>query len=240
MPMITPLGKRWENLHSFWLIWLLAFWKYGYLSFISFFYIGIRARKWKWILSGFIYLIIVIVYFSIRQLVVKDIISEDHYLFDIALVIMLTSYVTIWVHAFWARKEYLQIIAERYIQKQGEQPVHQVVTEESGKATRKVEEALQQVKDKKVGHMGTIEINSASEAEIAELTGDTTAKEIVQARATGMVFHSLIDVIRVVHIKPHELAKYKSKLVFSSKSDHFDQQHKEKKQENIRGRIVDI
>lgn len=240
MPNITPLGKRWENLRSFWLLWLLVFTRNGYLSFISFFYIGIRARKWKWILSGFGYLAIVLFFYTTKQLMSKEVIDEEHYLFDIALLLYLSSYITIWVHAFWARKEYLQIMADRYIEKREKELEEQVATEVDQEAAKKVNVAFHEAEMPSNIDQQLISINTSSEKEIAHVTGKDVAKEIVTARNKGTVFRNVLDIIRVVDMKPHILAKCKKQFDFTIPADKVDREDKDNKRKRMQGRKVDI
>jgi hypothetical protein len=50
----TSRGKRWELLHSLWIGWTFTL---GFFSWVAFLYIGVRARKIRWVLWGLIYLI---------------------------------------------------------------------------------------------------------------------------------------------------------------------------------------
>lgn len=57
---VTNRGTGWEMRNSLWLVWPLVF----HLAFISFFWIGIRAKKTSWIIWGVAYLIVWIVCFA--------------------------------------------------------------------------------------------------------------------------------------------------------------------------------
>jgi hypothetical protein len=49
--------RRWWWRHSLWIFWTFTL---GFLNWLAFFYIGVRARRIEWIVSGFAYLIPVI------------------------------------------------------------------------------------------------------------------------------------------------------------------------------------
>lgn len=232
MPSITPLGKRWEYLHSFWLLWLLGISKHGYLSFILFFYIGVRTWKWKWILSGCGYLFIVIIFITVKQLGLTE-----TFIFDATLGVFLTSYVLSWVHAFWSRKEYLQIIADRQIDKKQQQE-EMDMTPNNTIDDEMNERISQSFSKAQLGNLKPIHINTASRSEIAEITGDELAADIIKARKKVGAFTSIIDLIRVVQIKPHKLAEIKKYFIFTKQTNDpsmVNQQPIKK----TRGRMVD-
>ena len=52
---------RWWWRHSLWILWTFTF---GFLNWLSFFYIGVRARSAAWIASGFVYLAPVLLTFA--------------------------------------------------------------------------------------------------------------------------------------------------------------------------------
>lgn len=236
MPSMTPLGKRWENLHSLWVLWLLVLYKDGNLSFIPFFYIGIRARKLKWILAGCGYLIVVLAFYAVK---VFDYI--EHPIFNLALAFMLFFYVTAWVHGLWARKEYLQIIAERELEKRR---IHESQGADDAR-DRKVQQAIYSGKQEhqtmqiKTDYHGLIYINKAKKEEIAVLTGTDLAKEIIRVRKKHGHFNSIVDLIRHIHIKPHLMAEMNKHFIFNEQTD---EQMKENRQppKRSRGRTVDF
>ena len=205
---ITPLGREWENRHSLWLIWLLVVYKHGFLAFVSFFYIGIRARRWKWIFAGFVYLLVEGLY-----LIRKYVDSTPETIRDIILAVFLFSIICSWVHAFLIRDEYLQIIAKREMEKRAEKD----------KDFENQQNSITMEKQNKSTYETTykgkpIFINTATESEIAEITGSNIANDIIRIRNKNGVYHSLVDVIRHIQMKPHELAKIKKHFIFSEAS----------------------
>lgn len=49
---VTSSGKRWELLHSLWIAWTFTF---GLLGWIAFIYVGVRAKRPKWVSWGVLY-----------------------------------------------------------------------------------------------------------------------------------------------------------------------------------------
>src|SRR5690625_8002006 len=54
MKRVTNLGLRWEWKHSIWMIFLVT----PFTLPISFFYVGIRMYRRKWVLIGLLYLLL--------------------------------------------------------------------------------------------------------------------------------------------------------------------------------------
>jgi len=225
---ITPLGREWENRHSLWLIWLLVVYKHGFLAFVSFFYIGIRTRRWKWIFAGFVYLLVEGLY-----LIRKYVDSTPETIRDIILAVFLFSIICSWVHAFLIRDEYLQIIAKREMEKRAEKD----------KDFENQQNSITMEKQNKSTYETTykgkpIFINTATESEIAEITGSNIANDIIRIRNKNGVYHSLVDVIRHIQMKPHELAKIKKHFIFSEASS-ISANQDEKVSTKCKGRKVD-
>ncbi|MGM8214594.1 helix-hairpin-helix domain-containing protein [Bacillaceae bacterium W0354] len=247
---ITPFGRRWEIRHSFWLFWLLG--PFGLTSFISFFYIGARAGRKKWLIAAFIYLII-----SFSSLYVAGDADEDSILLDIAAGLALTVWVGSGIHAFLARREYLRIIAKKIIDNPYRQtPPIKVQTRypffDDTKTAQPM--SIKNVKKKK-SHIPVadqeepfmLRINKASLKEIAShpYIGNIVARQIVQVRDKVGQFNSYSHFVKETDIKPHILAKAKPYLIFNEK----EEQHKQdepkqptvtpQKKEYRSGRIVD-
>ena len=47
-------NRRWWWRHSFWIVWTFTL---GFLNWLAFFYIGVKARRAEWIVAGFLYLL---------------------------------------------------------------------------------------------------------------------------------------------------------------------------------------
>lgn len=101
----TSRGKRWERLHSLWMLWTLLF---GFTSWIAFMYIGVRVRRVKWVVWGMLYLALFLA-FAIsepvfgRQSEITEAITSLFIVFWVASV----------VHAFSARPNYLVELESR-------------------------------------------------------------------------------------------------------------------------------
>jgi hypothetical protein len=93
---ITARGREWEIMHSLWIGWTLTL---GFLNWIAFFYIGIRARQRKWIFWGVFYLTPVVLALANPNL--------DNWLGDWTFNLQLVVGIMAPLHAFLVRKEYL-------------------------------------------------------------------------------------------------------------------------------------
>ncbi len=52
---VTSRGRRWELFHSLWVGWTFTL---GLFSWVAFFYIGLRARRIRWVLWGLLYFVV--------------------------------------------------------------------------------------------------------------------------------------------------------------------------------------
>jgi hypothetical protein len=93
----TSRGKAWEWRHSLWILWTFTL---GFLNWIAFAYIGIRARQPKWLLAAVVYAAPMAMAFALGAVV-----PEAWFGVFITAAVGL-SLVSI-VHAFLVRREYL-------------------------------------------------------------------------------------------------------------------------------------
>lgn len=93
---ITAKGKRWEILHSLWIGWTFTL---GFFNWIAFLYIGLRARRRRWLLWGLFYALP----FTLAMLS-PDLNSS---LGDLIVFLTLAMGVVGILHAFAIRREYL-------------------------------------------------------------------------------------------------------------------------------------
>jgi len=101
MTVITR-DKKWEWKNSFWLLWVLTL----FFGFISFLWIGPRAKQMKWTLSGFAYLLIGFGSFLVAtDEGLQQILSETVMNF-LTWVWFITGIVCL-IHALVIRKDYL-------------------------------------------------------------------------------------------------------------------------------------
>ena len=232
MNPITPFGKKWEWSRSIWLGWLLF--PFGFCSFVSFFYIGARAKKMKWIISGFIYLLIVVQFF-----IVDEQFHEEHIVFDLSVGLVLMGWIAAFVQAFLARIEYLQMLA-RQIAPDKMPPLmvkprknQKIRTRGTISPSTKPAPSKHPIKRKKnrnkSGKQPTlVNINRATEEQLKQLpsVGSFLAKEIIIVRRKVSSFTSYTHLVHALKIKPHILIKAKQYIVFS------DQELKDRREQN--------
>jgi DNA uptake protein ComE-like DNA-binding protein len=96
---ITNKGKKWEILNSLWIIWAFVF----LFNYISFFWIGVRAKQKKWVLFGCLYLVLGLV----LPMVATSVLKGNVTIYNITMWIWFFSWVFGIIHSFLSRKEYL-------------------------------------------------------------------------------------------------------------------------------------
>ncbi|TCP57613.1 DNA uptake protein ComE-like DNA-binding protein [Tumebacillus sp. BK434] len=99
MASITPKGSAWEWGKSLWMIWTLPF---GMLTWISFWYIAFRTKQKKWAFWGVVYFAATVFFFAYA-----DAKNEGSLLGELAVPVILLTWVVGIFHARLARKEYL-------------------------------------------------------------------------------------------------------------------------------------
>lgn len=249
---VTPFGRAWEWQRSIWLGWLLF--PFGFATFISFLYIGIRARRIKWIVSSIIYFAITAVYFY-----VADNYDIDHVVFDTMMVIVLTAWITAWVQAFRSRREYLRILADQVMVEQGlleeqMQTYRQVYSRGKPEAPRPLRRKESDPTEQSTPTV--LNVNKATAEQLRTLPSMDliSATQIVEAREREGSFKSYTHLIQTLNVQPHVFAKAKPLMAFSDddlpdKTDGLndtnkdinqtiEQQPKRPKKQK-RGRIVD-
>lgn len=87
----TDRGKSWEIINSWWMLLTLV--PLGFTSFLSFLYIGIRVKNWRWLAWSVVYLGAVITAFIIP--------------IDYMIVVMLCAWIASIVHALNIRSAYV-------------------------------------------------------------------------------------------------------------------------------------
>jgi hypothetical protein len=91
----------WKIRHSLWMIFAFIW----FINWTPFLYVGVKARKRKWIISSVVYLVTSIGPFFMRG------VPDESPINDIVLVVFLISWLIGIVHAFVIRKEVLLIMA---------------------------------------------------------------------------------------------------------------------------------
>jgi hypothetical protein len=199
---ITHLGKQWERWHSLWIGWTFTA---GMFNWVAFLYVGVRARRQRWVMWGAIYSIpfILAMLFAEREDAVSDVV--------VALLI-LVGIVSI-VHAFRIRPEYLRTIAaglqpapkpsfyspeERDLGVRDSQPTP-VPTPAPGPAASPA---------------APIDLSTASEEELAGIPelGATLARRAVEEREARGGFSSVDEFGHALELKPHVVERLRPRL----------------------------
>lgn len=102
---VTSRGRRWELLHSLWIGWTLLF---GFTSWVSFLYIGVRAKRTRWILWGLVYLAIFTSY-----AISDGVAGQDNDVTQVLIGLTIISGFFSVVHAFVVRPDYLVRLENR-------------------------------------------------------------------------------------------------------------------------------
>lgn len=231
---ITGRGKGWEIRNSIWMLWAIL--SFGFLNYVSFYYASYRVKQRKWFFAALIYSFI-----FIMTIVVIEVFPEEHWMTDVAIATFLLGWVFSIVHVFKIRTEYLLRLEatittgqkEREIQSLKEQITREYGgTAEAAPKTAAVPRAMEQKSEEKID---IVDINTASEEEIAKVPGIGAlfAKKVLEARSRENGFASLDHFVEVLSIKPHLAEKMKPYLAFPEKTQ-------TSSLEKTEGRIVDF
>jgi hypothetical protein len=99
---VTSQGRRWEWLHSLWMLWTLTL---GLFSWIAFFYIALRARRPRWLVWGTLYFAAFLAFTVLT--------SYENRGGEIATGLMIVVGIVSVVHAFAIRDDYLVRLERR-------------------------------------------------------------------------------------------------------------------------------
>jgi hypothetical protein len=92
---VTSQGRRWEWLHSLWMLWTLPL---GLFSWVAFFYIAYRAERARWFVWGAVYFAVFLAF---------AVFSSESTGGQIAISVMMVMGIISVVHAFAIRDDYL-------------------------------------------------------------------------------------------------------------------------------------
>jgi hypothetical protein len=98
---VTSMGRKWEWLHSLWIVWTLPL---GFTSWIAFIYIAWRARRVRWLLWGLLYFV------AFAAMVATNLGSQPT---DVTIGLMIVAGIVSVVHAFAVRSDYLVRLENR-------------------------------------------------------------------------------------------------------------------------------
>lgn len=234
---LTGRGKAWEMLNSWWI--LLSFFV---LSWIGFFYIGIKAKQKKWYLAG-------AVFFLLQFVLLLAAPNVKSTAYDIAMVIFFSAYIVGIILSFRARKEYLicrDIMLNARFEEQKTQRLRETVmrnyrdqgienmqatkedsfTEVVRAAMREGEspkpeeqpkpqaETREQISKETQEEVPRLDINACSELALSELPGVSVAaaKKAVAYRTEHHGFSDVDDFYAAVGMKPHFIVRLEDRL----------------------------
>lgn len=98
---ITSRGRGWEWLHSLWMLWTLTL---GIFSWVAFFYIAFRVRRFRWFLWGLAYL---------AAFLPAALSNAQSQVGQYAVSLMIVAAIASVVHAFAIREDYLVRLERR-------------------------------------------------------------------------------------------------------------------------------
>ncbi len=220
---VTSKGKSWELRHSLWIAWTFTL---GFFNWIAFFYIGIRAKRRRWLLWGLVYAIPFIL-----AMATVDRPAFDGWVGDLVVALTLILGIASIVHAFRVRKEYLlRLEATQRSRTDTDAALRQrIQTEHSSSAQSPAsgyapgqtstaapnpspvrpaeshDQAPIPPTPSAAPQSPTVDLNSASEQEIASLpgVGVIIAKRAVSLRESRGGFHTVDDFGQALNLKPH-------------------------------------
>ncbi|MBD8067471.1 ComEA family DNA-binding protein [Bacillus sp. PS06] len=231
----TGRGKKWEWLNSWWLIF--TFVPFGVLSCLSFMFVGIQVKNKKWLLSGLVYvaafitafampnsglgagiavfswLISIIHAFIIRPayLIQLDMLKENEPRIHLEKIERLRQEAAV----RFERELNMEISSDIEQKKSNQDPVQQsTVTSSSNIVDSNIQETEIKHNNK------TIDLNSATEAEIASISGIglILAKKVVLKREELGGFDSFEQFTEVIGLNEHKAEKIKLLVTLSAKA----------------------
>jgi len=226
-------GKGWYFIRSIWVIFL--FFPFALLTPFVFFYVGKRASERKWIIAGFVYL--VIVYGGFAMIGTTD--DPDTIISDIGVGISLGVWMYSIAHGFSIRPKYLR----KLYQEEQNYTFHPPQQEHRQETTRTSHTPTSSIayEEKKEQTIKTIYINEANEAEIAQLPSipPFLAKKIIEVREQEGPYKSIEHLGRATQIRPHILMRSKQYIMFSDEEKQPSEEINHPEQPKKQGRIVD-
>ncbi len=245
---VTSKGRSWERRHLIWMVW-------AYLAspWISFFYIGIRAKHRRWIVWGAVYS----VPFILSMFTAES--PENSAGSSLTGFLLVVAWIGGIIHAFRVRKEYLLRLEAR--QQRGkidtdaalrqriqteygsgaQGPASSPVASQASTTGPKPERPAAPSRPtpsppspSAVPQRSGVDLNNASEQDIASLpgVGVIVAKRAVGLRESRGGFHTLEDFGQALNLKPHVVERLRP-LVSVSPPQQFGRS-------DSSGRVVDF
>jgi len=240
---ITSKGKMWELVNSIWMLWAIV--TFGFLNYISFYYIAYRVKRKKWTIWGIIYSIPFILY-----ILTYETINSDSILSNVIFGIVMISWIASIFHVFKIRTEYLlRLEQQKQISNHEIEQLRQSIQNEysgknqpissSSKSKKAVPNKDRQEREKNPvsSSIIPIDINTGSEEEIGSISsiGIILAKKIIALRKEKGGFASMEDFADSLQLKPHVRERIKPYVQFSN-----IEHNKSIRSEEKSGRIVDF
>lgn len=256
MPNERPqMTNTWKFLNSLWIVLTLI--PLGLTCYGAFFYIGIRANQRKWVIIGFVYLVLIMLSFYLIAAF-----ENEHFLTDIGVVIILFTWFSSIFFSFAVRNQYLRITFKKKVQYErglSTMAMNKVVDKEEIKHKQQhpKETPQKHVSKQPLGKMEpakkvtttsptkVININHATENQIRALPSvhSFLAKNIVKVRKKNKPFRTIEDIAKAVGIQPHILEKAAPYIAFTNKQVEEKRakldETKNDKHANRSGRLVD-
>jgi hypothetical protein len=220
---ITGLGKQWEWWHSLWIGWTFTA---GMFNWIAFLYVGVRARRQRWVIWGALY--------SIPFILAMVFSEGSEAVMDVVVVVMIVVGIVSLVHAFRIRPDYLRTIASGlqaapkpsfYSPEQRDravpdrQPGRPREPRPSPPAPGPSSVAGTAASGSAGSAVATLELNSASEEELAALpgVGGTLARRAVEVRESRGGFSSVDEFGHALGLKPHVVERLRARLLVGAR-----------------------
>lgn len=208
---ITHLGKRWERWHSLWIGWTFTA---GAFSWVAFLYVGVRARRQRWVMWGAFYSIPFILWMVFAE--------GSEAVLDVVVTVMIVLGIASIVHAFRIRPDYLRTIAAGlqvapkpsfYSPEQRHPPARTHPQPPPGPAT------ASPTARPAASATAPIELNTASEEELAALpgVGATLARRAVELRESRGGFSSVDELGHALELKPHVVERLRPHLLVGAR-----------------------
>lgn len=251
---ITSRGKRWEILNSLWILFTFTL---AFFNWIGFFYIGYKTKCKKWIFSGLIYSIpfIMVMVFggstdtaAVLTLIlgiigiVHAFIIRTEYLIRLEAIekgkVLSDSEIKKIITTIKLSKMNLEDIGYPQSVSVNDVVEPNFSVEKSAKIEVK-ESPIEPEKPNKEDYKNkSIDINTASESELASLPGigSILAKKAINHRVTKGSFNSIDEFSETLSLKPHVLERIKPLITITV----LKHEHREGNTSNKSGRIIDF
>jgi DNA uptake protein ComE-like DNA-binding protein len=203
---ITHLGKQWERWHSLWIGWTFTA---GMFNWIAFLYVGVRARRQRWVLWG--------AFYSIPFILAMVFAEGSEAVMDAVVALMIVMGIVSIVHAFRIRPDYLRTIASGL--QAAPKPAFYPPEQRHGGATHRQPTpppatAPTPTPAPAASPTAVTDLSTASEEELAAIPeiGATLARRAVEERESRGGFSSVDEFGRALELKPHVVERLRPRV----------------------------